>query len=88
MSCCTDCISFNGDLPERAIIGELNCFAFDPYETDRYHGKLTFHKDIVCKTEEEAIEILEKMHSNYDDHAVMYMENGKKMWCVLFSYHC
>ena len=37
---------------EKAILKDLNSFAYDPEETTGYHGNLKFHRDIVCKNED------------------------------------
>ena len=33
---------------EKAILKDLNSFAYDPQETSGYHGNIKFHRDIVC----------------------------------------
>lgn len=74
---------------ENQILKDLNRFAFDPEETSKYHGGLTFHKDIVCKNQEEARAVIEKLDKGwYDDHAVYFKDGRKKYWLVKYEYHC
>lgn len=74
---------------EHQILKDLNRFAFDPEETNGYHGGLTFHKDIVCKNKEEARATIEKLDKGwYDDHAVYFKDGRKKYWLVKYEYHC
>ena len=74
---------------EKQILKELNSFAYDPQETSSYHGNLKFHRDIVCKNEQEAREKIEQLDKGwYDDHAVFFKDGRKKFWLVKFEYHC
>lgn len=74
---------------EKQILKELNSFAYDPQETSGYHGNLKFHRDIVCKNEQEAREKIEQLDKGwYDDHAVFFKDRRKKFWLVKFEYHC
>lgn len=74
---------------EKQILKELNSFAYDPQETSGYHGNLKFHRDIVCKNEQEAREKIEQLDKGwYDDHAVFFKDGRKKFWLVKFEYHC
>ena len=74
---------------EKQILKDLNSFAYDPQETSCYHGNLHFHRDIVCKTEEEAREKIEKLDNGwYDDHAVFFKDGRKKYWLVKYEFHC
>lgn len=74
---------------EKQILKDLNSFAYDPQETSGYHGNLKFHRDIVCKNRDEAMEKIEKLDKGwYDDHAVFYKEGRKKFWLVKYEYHC
>ena len=74
---------------EKAILKDLNSFAYDPEETSGYHGNLKFHRDIVCKTEDEASEKISELDSGrYDDHAVFFKKSRKKYWLVKYEYHC
>ena len=51
---------------EKAILKDLNSFAYDPQETSGYHGNIKFHRDIVSKNEDEAYKVIEKL----DDYPV------------------
>ena len=74
---------------EKAILKDLNSFAYDPEETSGYHGNLKFHRDIVCKTEDEAREKIDELDNGwYDDHAVFFKKSRKKYWLVKYEYHC
>ena len=57
------------------------------YGNAEYHGHITFHRDIICKTEQEAEEKLEKMSDVCDDHAIFYKDGRRKNWLVWCSYH-
>lgn len=74
---------------EKAILKDLNSFAYDPEETSGYHGNLKFHRDIVCKNEDEAREKIDELNNGwYDDHAVFFKKSRKKYWLVKYEYHC
>lgn len=74
---------------EKAILKDLNSFAYDPEETSGYHGNLKFHRDIVCKNENEAREKIDELDNGwYDDHAVFFKKSRKKYWLVKYEYHC
>lgn len=74
---------------EKQILKDLNSFAYDPQETSCYHGNLHFHRDIVCKTADEAREKIEKLDNGwYDDHAVFFKDGRKKYWLVKYEFHC
>ena len=80
---------YHCSISEKRILQDLNSFAYDPQETGGYHGNLKFHKDIVCKNEEEARATLEKLDKGwYDDHAVYFKDGRKKFWLVKYKYHC
>lgn len=82
-------ITFHCSTSEKQILKELNRFAYDPQETSGYHGNLKFHKDIVCKNEDEARAMIEKLDKGwYDDHAVYYKDGRKKYWLVKVEWHC
>ena len=51
-------LSYHCSVSEKAILNEINKFAYDPEETSGYHGNLKFHRDIVCKNYDEAMEKL------------------------------
>ena len=73
---------------ENQILKDLNSFAFDEEESGGYHGNIKFHRDIICKSEEEAKEIIDKLDKGwYDDHAVFYKEGRKKYWLVKYDVH-
>ena len=74
---------------EKAILKDLNSIAYDPEETSGYHGNLKFHRDIVCKNEDEAREKIDELDNGwYDDHAVFFKKSRKKYWLVKYEYHC
>lgn len=89
MSHCIQYLNYHCSKSEKAILKDLNRFAYDPKESSGYHGNLTFHKDIVCKTKEEAKEKLIQLDKGwYDDHAVYYKDGRKKYWLCKVEYHC
>ena len=47
-------LDYHCSTSERAILKDLNSFAYDPQETSGYHGNLTFHKEPVYRNREEA----------------------------------
>jgi hypothetical protein len=74
---------------EKHILKDINKFAYDPQESSGYHGNLKFHKDIVCKNEEEAYEKIKELDKGwYDDHAVMFKDGRKKYYLVKVEWHC
>ena len=74
---------------EKAILKDLNSFAYDPQETSGYHGNIKFHRDIVCKNEDEAYKVIEKLDKGwYDDHAVKYWTKDRKYYLVKVEWHC
>lgn len=80
--------SYHCSTSEKQILKDLNGFAYDPQETSGYHGNMHFHRDIVCKTREEAEKKLEELDRGwYDDHAVFYKIGRKKYWLVKYEYH-
>ena len=82
-------LTYHCSKSERFILKNINTFAFDPQETNGYHGNLTFHRDIVCKNIEEAKETITKLDKGwYDDHAVFYKDGRKKNWLVKCEWHC
>ena len=73
---------------EKAILKDINSFAYDPQETSGYHGDLTFHKEPVYKNREEAVAAIEKLDKGwYNDHAVRYRDGRKIFWLVKVEYH-
>ena len=74
---------------EAQILKDLNSFAYDPQESSGYHGNLKFHRDIVCKTVEEAEKKIKQLDNGwYDDHAVFFKDGRKKYWLVKYEFHC
>lgn len=74
---------------EKQILKDLNGFAYDPQESSGYHGGMTFHRDIVCKNIDEAIEKVKELDKGwYDDHAVFYKDGRKKYWFCKVEWHC
>ena len=81
--------SYDGSTKESQILRDLNSFAYDPQESSGYHGNLTFHKNAVYKDKNEAVQRLKDLvKESYDDHAVLYTENGKEYWLVKYESHC
>lgn len=81
-------LDYHCSTSEKAILKDLNRFAYDPQETNGYHGNLKFHKEPVYKTRDEAIVAIQKMDKGwYDDHAVRYREGRKIFWLVKVEYH-
>ena len=54
-------LTYHCSTSEKAILKDLNRFAFDPEEASGYHGNLKFHQDIICKNYDEAIEKLKSL---------------------------
>ena len=68
-------LDYHCSISEKAILKDLNSFAYDLQETGGYHGNLKFHKEPVYKNREEAEKAIEKMDNGwYDDHAVRYRD--------------
>lgn len=68
---------------EKAVLEELNNFAYGPYR-----GNLKFHKEPVYANREEAIAGIGKIDEGwYDDHAVRYREGRKIFWLVKCERH-
>ena len=81
-------LDYHCSVSEKAILKDINSFAYDPQETSGYHGDLTFHKEPVYKNREEAMVAIEKLDKGwYNDHAVMYRDGRKKFWLVKVEYH-
>lgn len=73
---------------EKSIMKELNKWAYCPYESSGYHGNMTFHRDIVCKNEDDAEAMIKKLDRGwYDDHAVMFKDGRRKFWKVKVEWH-
>ena len=68
---------------EKAILKEINQFAYDPQESSGYHGGMVFHKEPVYKNRDEAKKAIEKLDKGwYDDHAVRYRDGRMIYWLV------
>ena len=81
-------LDYHCSTSERAILKDLNSFAYDPQETSGYHGNMKFHREPVYKNREEAMSAIKQMDNGwYDDHAVMYRSGRKKFWLVKVEYH-
>ena len=73
----------------KAILADLNEFAYDPQETCCYHGNLKFHDKPVYKTRDDAYKAIIGMDRGwYDDHAVLYRDGHKVYWLVKCEWHC
>lgn len=89
MSHCVGYNVYHCSVSEKAILKDLNSFAYDPQESSGYHGGLKFHPDIICKNEEEARQKIASLDKGwYDDHAVYFKDGRKKYWLVKYEYHC
>lgn len=81
-------LTYHCSVSEKAILKEVNRFAYDPEESSGYHGNLKFCKDPVYKNREEAEEAIQKLDKGwYDDWAVRYREGRKIFWLVKVEYH-
>lgn len=82
-------LDYHCSTSEKQILKDVNSFAYDPQETSGYHGNLKFHRDIVCRNREEAMEKLQELDKGwYDDHAIFYKDSRKKFWLVKIEWHC
>jgi hypothetical protein len=82
-------LDYHCSASEKAILKDINSFAYDPRETLSYHGDLTFHKEPVYKSREEAMAAIEKLDRGwYSDHAVRYRSGRKIFWLVKVEWHC
>lgn len=74
---------------EKAILKDLNSFAYDPQESSGYHGNIKFYREPVYKNREEAEEAIRKMDNGwYDDYAVRFHQGRKISWLVKCEWHC
>lgn len=88
MSHAIEYLDYHCSTSEKAILKDLNTFAFDPQETSGYHGNLKFKKEPVYKNREEAMEAIKKLDNGwYDDWAVRYRNGRKIFWLVKAEYH-
>ena len=89
MSHAIEYLDYHCSTSEKAILKDLNRFAYDPQESSGYHGNLKFHREPVYKNRSEAIVAVTSMDRGwYDDHAVMYKDGRKKFWLVKCEWHC
>ena len=89
MSHAINYVDYHCSVSERQILSDLNRFAYDPEETNGYHGNLKFHRDPVYKNREEAENAIKSLDKGwYDDHAVRYRNGRKIFWLVKYEYHC
>lgn len=81
-------LDYHCSVSEKSILKDINKFAYDPQESNGYHGNLKFIKDPVYKTRAEAMEAIAKMDKGwYDDYAVRYREGRKIFWLVKCEWH-
>ena len=74
---------------EKAILKDLNRFAFDPQETSSDHGDMTFHREPVYRNREEAEEAIRKFDKGwYNDHSVRFRDGRRITWLVKVEWHC
>ena len=82
-------LDYHCSTSEKAILKDLNRFAYDPEETSGYHGNIKFYREPVYKTREEAEEAIRKMDKGwYDDYAVRFREGRRNTWLVKCAWHC
>lgn len=63
--------------------------AYDPLESCGYHGNMTIHKDIICKSREDAEDFINSCDTGwYSDHAVRFKDGRKYIWLIKYEYHC
>jgi hypothetical protein len=80
---------YHCSVSEKRILKDINEFAYDPQESSGYHGDLTFHRDIVCKSEEEAYNKIQELDKGwYNDHAIFFKRGREKFWLVKVEWHC
>ena len=82
-------LDYHCSISEKAILRDINSFAYDREESSGYHGNLKFHTEPVYKTRDEAQKAIEKLDKGwYDDHAVRYRNGRKIYWLVKVEWHC
>lgn len=82
-------LDYHCSVSEKAILRDINSFAYDREESSGYHGNLKFHTEPVYKTRDEAQKAIEKLDRGwYDDHAVRYRNGRKIYWLVKVEWHC
>lgn len=47
-------LDYHCSTSEKSILKDIGKFAYDPQESGRYHGNMTFHKEPVYANREEA----------------------------------
>lgn len=81
-------LDYHCSTSEKAILKDINRWAYDPQESSGYHGDLTFHKEPVYKNREEAMTAIEKFDRGwYSDHAVRYRQGRRIFWLVKVEWH-
>ena len=81
-------LDYHCSTSEKAILKDLNRFAYDPEETSGYHGNMAFHREPVYKNRDEALAAIKNMDKGwYDDHGVMYKSGRKKFWLCKVEWH-
>jgi hypothetical protein len=89
MSHCIEHLDYHCSTSEKAILKDINRWAYDPQESSGYHGDLTFHKEPVYKNREEAMAAIKNFDRGwYSDHAVRYRNGRKIYWLVKVEWHC
>jgi hypothetical protein len=82
-------LDYHCSVSEKAILRDINSFAYDREESSGYHGNLKFHAEPVYKNRDEAQKAIEKLDKGwYDDHAVRYRNGRKIYWLVKVEWHC
>ena len=82
-------LDYHCSVSEKTILKEIDSFAYDPQETNGYHGDLTFHKEPVYKNREDALAAIKKLDRGwYSDHAVRYRDGRKIFWLVKVEWYC
>ena len=82
-------LEYHCSVSEKKILKDINEWAYDPEETSGYHGDLTFHKEPVYKSREEAEKAIEKLDKGwYSDHAVRFRRDRKIYWLFKVEWHC
>ena len=82
-------LDYHCSVSKKQILNDINRFAYDPQESNGYHGNLKFHEDIICKNRDEAVEKIGQLDKGwYDDHAIYYKDGRKKYWLVKVEWHC
>lgn len=80
---------YHCSVSEKSILKDLNKFAYDPQESSSYHGNMKFHRDIICKNEQEAYDKIKELDNGwYDDHSVFFKRGRKKYWLTKIEWHC